>query len=110
MEYTADIWLKVVVSSPLATKTSQPRRLLQVHHDEDAEIYLNGVLAVQLPGFDTIYQDQKINPAVLAALQPGANLIAVHCHQTTGGQFIDAGIVIPLTSKPLEPVSPEAKK
>ncbi|MDB6018091.1 MAG: Beta-galactosidase/beta-glucuronidase [Pedosphaera sp.] len=93
---TADIWLRrefTLNHEDLSTA------VLQVHHDEDAEIYLNGVLAAQLPGFDTIYNEQKINPEAAATLTPGVNLIAVHCHQTSGGQFIDVGIVAPQATK-----------
>lgn len=90
---TADIWLR---REFLLGSEDVSRAVLQVHHDEDAEIYLNGVLAASLPDYDTIYLEHEISPAALATLKPGANLIAVHCHQTSGGQFIDAGIVIPL--------------
>jgi hypothetical protein len=68
---------------------------LQLFHDEDAEIYLNGVLAVKLSGFITDYNDVAISKMARAALHPGRNIIAVHCHQTSGGQGIDVGIIIP---------------
>jgi len=55
--------------------------------------YLNGVLAAQAPGFSTQYFETNI-AAASATLKPGRNEPAVHCHQTTGGQYIDVGIVI----------------
>jgi len=78
---------------------------LQVHHDEDAEIYFNGVLAAQVTGFSTNYCELAINGQAAATLKNGANLLAVHCHQTGGGQYIDVGVVAPPGSN-----SPGAKE
>ena len=66
---------------------------IQLHHDEDAEVYLNGVAALQAAGFTTGYEEVEPEAQALAALHNGTNVMAVHCHQTTGGQYIDVGIV-----------------
>ncbi|MBI5685959.1 MAG: DUF4965 domain-containing protein [Verrucomicrobia bacterium] len=87
---TADIWLRREFDLP-ASATGDLR--LSLHHDEDAEVFINGVLAAQVTGYVQDYEETPLLPAGRAALKPGKNLIAVHCHQTTGGQYIDVGIV-----------------
>jgi len=54
---------------------------------------LNGVLALKTAGYITAYEALPLTPAGRAALKPGKNTLAVHCHQTTGGQYIDVGLV-----------------
>lgn len=71
-----------------------------VLHDEDAEIYVNGVLAATLPGFNNSYDSVPMNSSGRAALKPEQNTLAVHVHQTVGGQGIDVGI-ISATAQPL---------
>jgi hypothetical protein len=75
---------------------------IQLHHDEDAEVYLNGILAAKAADFSTNYFLMDLGPKAAASLKPGVNTMAVHCHQTTGGQFIDVGIVIPETTNPAD--------
>jgi hypothetical protein len=86
---TADIWLRREFTLP-AGRLGDPRVL--VHHDEDVEIYVNGVLAGQASGYTTDYETLPMTAEGKAALKPGRNVMAVHCFQTTGGQYIDVGI------------------
>ncbi len=83
---SADIWLRrsFELTAPL------PRRAaLRLHHDEDARVYLNGTLVLSRSGFTTEYEAEEID---VRALRAGRNWLAIHCHQTTGGQYIDAGL------------------
>ena len=88
----ADIWLRREFT--LGTEDVSKLKL-HVFHDEDAEIYLNGMLAARLPGYITDYDEFDISQVAASTLHPGTNSIAVHCHQTSGGQGIDVGIVVP---------------
>jgi hypothetical protein len=87
---TADIWLVRHFSLSEAPATPP---LLWLHHDEDAEVYLNGVLACAVKGYTADYEDFPLSPAAAAALKAGENTLAIHCRQTIGGQYIDAGLL-----------------
>ncbi len=88
---TDDIWLRRGFDLPHIN--TDGLLLLKIAHDEDAEVYINGVLAATTPGFAGDYQMFPISAAARATLKRNGNMLAVHCHQTRGGQYIDAGIV-----------------
>jgi len=89
---TDDIWLRRTFTIPAGTITNNLN--FDLYHDEDIQIYLNGVLAYSTTGYITSYQIANINSSALALLTPGATItMAVHCHQTIGGQGVDVGIV-----------------
>jgi len=85
---TPDIWLRREFTLP---EGKWGNINLKVHHDEDVEIYINGVLAASATGFTTDYEEMPLSAAGRAALKPGKNVLAVHCRQTAGGQYIDVG-------------------
>jgi hypothetical protein len=87
---TADIWLRRTVDLPSASAAAAP--YLRVFHDDDAEVYVNGVLAAKLPGANGGFHYVPLTAEARAALRSGKNTIAVHAHQARGGQFIDVGI------------------
>jgi hypothetical protein len=87
---TREIWLRREVElSP--EKCRDPQAWL--HHDEDVEVYINGVLALKSSGWISDYESFPLTNAARNAIKPGKNLIAIHCRQTTGGQYIDLGLV-----------------
>jgi hypothetical protein len=86
----SDIWLRRSVELPQCKLSNV---LGWLHHDEDAEVYVNGVMALRARGYSSSYEAVDLNARGSAALKPGTNTIAIHCHQTFGGQFIDFGLV-----------------
>jgi len=89
-----DIWLRRTFNLPKLSAAEIAQLCVRDCHDEDIEVYINGVLAYKAGGYISNYETKPLSPEARKALNlAGENVIAVHCHQTTGGQFIDAGLV-----------------
>jgi hypothetical protein len=87
---TPDIWLRRTVTLPAG---SYHNLQFYLWHDDDVEIYVNGVLAARQPGYVTQYETLAIKPGAADLLKPGATVtLCVHCHQYKGGQGIDVGV------------------
>ena len=87
---TPDLWIRRTFILPAAPLV---RPHLRIHHDEDAEVYVNGRRIASLAGYTTGYMIVPLDADAAAALKPGANTLAIHVRQTTGGQYIDVGLI-----------------
>ncbi len=87
---TPEIWIRRTVKLEAADLANLVLNLL---HDEDAEVYVNGILAADTKGYTTSYQLVEMLPGATSAFGEGRNTLAVHCRQTRGGQSIDLGLV-----------------
>lgn len=87
---TGDIWLRQNFDfAGDAIKTAA----LVIFYDEDTEVYVNGRLIWKRGGYTTSYNAFDVTAALQKALQKGGNTVAVHTHQTIGGQFIDLALL-----------------
>ncbi|MFO0943464.1 MAG: DUF1793 domain-containing protein, partial [Pirellulales bacterium] len=84
---SSDIWLRRSIN---VSELPKGRIALRLWHDEDVEVYINGKLVVELSGYTTGYELVDIKSELLPI---GESVVAIHCRQSTGGQFIDFGIV-----------------
>ena len=88
---TADIWLRKSVEIP---KREWKKPMLRAHWDEDTEVYFNGVLAAKMTGYSVDYGRVGLTKAAREELAKNRPItIAIHTHQTGGGQYIDVGVV-----------------
>ncbi|MCH8978452.1 MAG: glycoside hydrolase family 2 [Armatimonadetes bacterium] len=86
---TSDIWIRREFEL-----SSVPGGLaLRIWHDEDAEVFVNGVMVASFERWVDEYIIFPLEVGKRSLFKAGKNTIAVHCRQTSGGQFIDVGLV-----------------
>ncbi|HNT35741.1 MAG TPA: glycoside hydrolase family 2 TIM barrel-domain containing protein, partial [bacterium] len=86
-----DIWLRGQFEHD---GSSFDRAVFVTHYDNATEIYVNGELIWEGEGWNDAYAPFEITDTLKRALKRGTNTIAVHCHQDTGGQFIDLAVLV----------------
>nr|WP_316934234.1 DUF4965 domain-containing protein [Hymenobacter sp. AT01-02] len=85
-----DIWVRrtVTVAGPLP----KGKLALQLWHDDDVEVYLNGILLTRQKNYNGSYEYFALSEAARGALRQGENLLAMHCTSPQGGEHLDAGL------------------
>jgi hypothetical protein len=82
---TPDIWMRATFDLPADVNQIEA----QLFHDENTEVFVNGRQLFRRRGYVTEYQEVPLTDEQRKLFKPGKNVVAVHCHQTGGGQGID---------------------
>jgi beta-galactosidase len=67
---------------------------LVIHFDNATEVSVNGKEIWRGDRWVDAYVGFEVTAELARALEPGKNVVAVHCHQDDGGQFIDLAILL----------------
>jgi hypothetical protein len=88
---TPDIWLRRTFTYDGAPFEAA---FLMLHYDNATTVHLNGRELLSLEGWNDAYAPFDVTDAIRPLLRKGENLLAVHTHQDTGGQFIDLALLL----------------
>ena len=85
-----DIYVRRVVN--LSNKDLEKDLWVKFSHDDVFELYINGEKIVATGETWRQGENVQLTPEQKKALKAGDNIIAAHCHNTTGGSYIDFGL------------------
>lgn len=90
---TEDIWIRRTFE--LTEKDLKNKKMFLVYsHDDVFELYINGNLVVNTGLSWNNNVVVPLNSQAVKSLEAGSNLIAAHCHNTSGGAYVDFGIYV----------------
>jgi hypothetical protein len=100
-----DIWVRRTFTFH---KTAINKLYLKLHHDDGAEVYLNGEKINVSSGANGDLQMITLKDDAVEKLKEGENVLALHCTNTGGGGALDAGFADEL--KPTDHAELQAAK
>lgn len=88
---TPDIWVRrtFVLEGDFSVAENL---ILQYSHDDVFTLYVNGSKVVETDYSWNFDVKKSLEPRLRQLLRPGKNVIAIHCHNTTGGGYVDVGL------------------
>lgn len=85
-----EIWIRRTFT---LTKLSSNKLYLQIRHDDQATVYLNGKEIYAKPKLEGKFVYIPLDDAVRKTLIKGKNVLAIYAVNTGGPSFLDAGLV-----------------
>lgn len=98
---TKEIWMRRNFD---VFDTSIEQLLLYVRNDDNAEVYINGEKVYE-GNYTGDYSEHELPASVIKKLHRGKNILAIHCTNTGGNAWLDAGIATRQTIKNIEPAA-----
>ncbi|MBS7562797.1 DUF4965 domain-containing protein [Mucilaginibacter sp. Bleaf8] len=92
----SDLWMRRKFT---LDKLPEGQMMLRVFHDDGAEVYLNGHLISTIQGANGDYEPFPLTAEAKSFLKTGNNVLAIHCKNTGGGSWLDAGLEYQVISK-----------
>jgi glutaminase A-like protein/uncharacterized protein DUF5127/uncharacterized protein DUF4964 len=84
-----NIWMRRTF---ILNNIPQGKLYLKLHHDDNIQVYLNGEKIYACDCWNGKPEYFAIDEAVKNKLQKGNNVLAIHCENTAGGAYLDAGL------------------
>ncbi len=85
-----DIWLRRTFT---LNNLDINRLLLKLYHDDNVEVYLNGEKIYSKTGWSRDFELLPVEDKFKDKLVKGENVLAIHCTNTAGGAWLDAGLL-----------------
>ena len=85
-----DLWVRREFDLP--EKFDANDLFLELSHDDNITVFLNGEQIYAYQGWDNKYKYHEISEAAKRTLHQGKNILAVHILNTAGGAWLDLGL------------------
>jgi hypothetical protein len=85
-----DIWVRRTFN---LNDQNIDKLVLKLHHDDNVEVYINGDKVYSYVGWTNDFKLIPLKDKFKNRLKPGENVLAIHCANTAGGSWLDAGLL-----------------